>query len=152
MDTENLSRVWSRVVNGASGVQEPSDTELGRLRQMITAERYDTRVYTLLSIKSRCHVFRELADSERNHEKRLQTEYILRTGDTYSPPRREPSAPYILTAVKRCRENEIKSEKLYTDAARETKDTELARLFTELAGEEREHEGRLREILNRLTM
>lgn len=152
MDAENLDRVWKRVTDGIPEAEPPHDSELGRLRQMIAAERYDASVYTLLNIKSRCRTFKELADSERSHEKRLQTEYLLRTGDTYSPPPRFPSAPYILTAIKRCRENELKSVKLYTDSAETTKDPQLARLFSELADEERGHEKRLHEIIERLTV
>ncbi len=156
MDFENLARVWERVSGDTAEAEKGAapDPDISGLRGFIEEEEYTAAFYTLLAVKTRrCPMereFRRIAAREREHERRLQTEHFLRGGDTYTPYRRAPSAPYLLPALRRAWQGERNAAESYEAAASSATDPALAALYRELASDERDHESCMLALIREL--
>ena len=152
MDTENLMRVWERV---APEPQEPEPAWepdiVVRLRGFIENERDEAAVYGLLALKTRGSraekTLRSIAEEEKRHERRLQSAYFLLTGDTYAPPARHPSAPYLLKTLRERYMGETAGAEAYDRAAAEVPDEGIQATLREIAADERRHGALLRSII-----
>lgn len=89
----------------------------------------------------------ELSSQERDTEKRLQTEYLLLTGDTLALPPSRPGASGLLRALRDSYEAELKNAAAYDAAAGAL--PALRELFRKLAARERAHAAVLRGIIAR---
>lgn len=90
-----------------------------------------------------------LCGQERDTEKRLQTEYLLLTGDTLALPPSRPGAPYLLRALRDAYEAELKNAAAYESAAGALPRCALRELYRELAARERAHAALLRGVIGR---
>ncbi len=152
-DLDNLSRVWLRV-KGSDQKEAPGDGFLGKLRTYINMEAAHADMYTLLAIKSKGgpaeRVFKRAAEDERRHEKLLQTEYFLLSGDTLVPDSIKPSAAYLIEAVRQQYMEELRGAAGYEKEARSAADARTAALFTQLTRDERRHAAAMRALVERL--
>ena len=152
-DTENLSRVLERICSRPEG-RETAQAGSGRLGEFIRQEAASAAMYTLLAIKTRGGpaeaVFKRAAQDERRHEKLLQTEYFLLEGDTYPAAKEEPSAPYLLEAVRRQYIDEKRAAEAYEAAAKASSDGRAAAMYRELARDERRHAAAMRALVERI--
>lgn len=152
-DTENLARVLERICNPPENHRQSQDNS-GRLREFIRQEAASAAMYTLLAIKTKGGpaeaVFKRAAQDERRHEKLLQTEYFLLRGDTCPAAKEQPSAPYLLEAVRRQYIDELNSAAVYEEAAKASPEGRAAAMYKELARDERRHAAAMRALVERL--
>ncbi|MGM9521051.1 MAG: ferritin family protein [Oscillospiraceae bacterium] len=153
-DLENLGKVWERVSPpDSTGAPESAPDTAGWLRNFIDGEAADAAMYTLLALKTKGssaeRVLRRIAADERHHEKRLQTEYFMLTGDTWMPRTRQPSAPYLLAALRERYIEEQKGAENYESAAKKTEEPRLRAMLFELARDERRHALAIRSLVDK---
>ena len=136
-DMENLEKVWRRVSPPA---EEPGGGTGGlreRLAGLIRREAAGAAMYTLLAIKTKGspaeRAFRRAASDGERHEKQLQAEYFLLTGDTCPVPREEPSAPYLLEAARRQYIEELSLSKEYESLASAAGEEGEGQVFSQLS-------------------
>ena len=152
VDTENLKRVWERVAPETPEPEPAWEPDIVvRLRGFIENERDETAMDGLLVLKTRGSraekTLRSILEDERRHERRLQSAYFLLIGDTYAPPARHPSAPYLLKALRERYMGETAGAEAYDRAAAETDDESLREALREIAADERRHAGLLRSMI-----
>ena len=157
-DVENLLRVWPRVTGEEPGDMKtlpgPPEDLAARIGELIDDEEADAAMYTLLAMKTRGSRaegrLRRLASEERAHGRRLQSEYFMLTGDTWTPKKRHPSAPYLLRALRERYIGEMQGAANYETLAQQMQDPRLRTMFFELGRDERRHAGVVREIIESL--
>ena len=91
LDNRTFQRVWQRVAGstGAPAAAPPeADTLTDLLAECIRAKAAGAAFYTALSqrIRTRRQQLLGIAAQERAHQKELQVEYFLRTGERCVPP------------------------------------------------------------------
>jgi rubrerythrin len=153
---ENIQQVLERAKSAAptppSG--DGASKTAAQLREFIGDEAEDAAMYTLLAIKTKGspaqQVLNGIAADERQHEKRLQAEYFMLTGDTFSPKVGKPSAPFLLPALRQRYIGETSGAEAYEKAAKETQNASLRALYFELARDERRHARSIRSLIDRL--
>ena len=150
-DLENLGRVLQRIAPSAQPEPEP---EIPCLRDMIRQKSAQAAMYTLLALKTKGgpveNVFQSTARDERRHEKMLQTEFFLLTGDTCPPCDEQPSAPYLLEAVRKQYIEEVRSAENYERAAKDSPSPRSSALYSQIAADERRHAAAMRALVERL--
>ena len=89
LDNRTFQRVWQRVA-GSTGAPAPpeTDTLTDLLAECIRAKAAGAAFYTALSqrIRTGRQQLLGIAAQERAHQKELQVEYFLRTGERCVPP------------------------------------------------------------------
>ena len=105
LDNRTFQRVWQRVAGstGAPAAAPPeADTLTDLLAECIRAKAAGAAFYTALSQRIRAgrQQLLGIAAQERAHQKELQVEYFLRTGERCVPP---AACPRLGTAAQELR-------------------------------------------------
>ena len=156
-EIKNISKVWERVYSDDGVTEAPQDqgqSLTAMLREFIDDEAMDAATYTLLAVKTKGtpgeKLLKNLAEDERRHERSLQSEYFLLTGDTWTPRKRYPSAPYLLSALRERFIAEQRGADKYEETAKTVTDEQLRTVLFELARDERRHARELRRLVERM--
>ena len=154
-DKETFLRVWGRVLPSEGWESEScgcGDDEAERLRGFITARRQSAAVYrTLLSrggSSRAAQVLRRLLQEAQAQEKRLQREYFLLTGDTFSPRVRVQHEAGFLSGLRRCYGEEQRACDEYRKGAERTENKELSALYRTFAANCERRRDRLRTLID----
>lgn len=154
-----FNSVWQRVGGGSgdassSCAAEPErtdgpDGDARQLREFMDAEYMSASFYTALasrvSGRQRALLLQAACD-EKKHLRRLQLEYYLLTGETWSAPRYENDRSGVLSQLRTAYLTEMKTADGYRSAARQTENAELAALWTEIASDEDRHAAAARQM------
>lgn len=151
LDNRTFQRVWQRVAGstGAPAAAPPeADTLTDLLAECIRAKAAGAAFYTALSQRIRAgrQQLLGIAAQERAHQKELQVEYFLRTGERCVPP---AACPRLGTAAQDLRcvyTQELKlAERL--DAAANTVPSPLHQTLAAMAQQDRCHAQAVRNLL-----
>lgn len=130
-----------------------SERELETLREAIKDELTDAQIYRYLARQAPFpqarRTLQAIADEESGHARTLQAMLFLITGETARfvvqlPP--QPRLPWRDRLREQCRE-ELQGGNRYAQAARQTRDVCLRRVYRRLSRDEFHHAERLRELL-----
>ena len=161
---DKFDAVWRRVMSESAksnpqySATRPNapDAELAqaaRLRKFMDDEANDAQLYGLLAsmFSGRARgTLCSIAANERYHLKKLRTQYFIRTGKTYRPPR---ACPFIRSAPETLRlkvMDEAEGARAYQNAANETGYDDLAETYRRLASDEMRHAQMLSDIIESL--
>ena len=151
LDNRTFQRVWQRVAGSMDApVTTPpeADTLTDLLAECIRAKAAGAAFYTALSQRIRAgrQQLLGIAAQERAHQKELQVEYFLRTGERCVPP---AACPRLGTAAQDLRcvyTQELKlAERL--DAAANTAPSPLHQTLAAMAQQDRCHAQAVRNLL-----
>lgn len=151
LDNRTFQRVWQRVAGstGAPAAAPPeADTLTDLLAECIRAKAAGAAFYTALSqrIRTGRQQLLGIAAQERAHQKELQVEYFLRTGERCVPP---AACPRLGTAAQDLRcvyTQELKlAERL--DAAADIAPSPLHQTLSAMAQQDRCHAQAVRNLL-----
>lgn len=146
----NFNSVWSRVTGASAACAEPASL----LERFSANEVYDAAYYSALASKTRSFTARKLfcalSADENSHVRRLRPAYFLLTGQSLAPAAPGVSLPPSLLDAVRIRHGEELSAAAEYDRAADTwPDRDAARLFAELAADERRHAAELKRLLEK---
>ena len=147
---KNFSSVWQRV-NPANSPPAASPTDdRAVLQHMIQKEHESQSLYRHLASRTRGRNsarFLAMAQDEARHLKRLQLEYLLLTGDSYSPAAFTLPREGTVTLIRMAYIDEAAAEKGYLDAARNTQRQNLQKIYLAHSADENRHGTILRAML-----
>jgi len=149
----DFESVWERVsqqqdTDTAAPDRAPGESE--RLRAFMLSAGNAAALYAALArrFKGAAPVLTRLAADERAHLRALELEYYLLTGDSFTPPARQPEdGAHLLSTLRGAWQAEGRSEQSYLHAA---SISELGPLYRAHAENERRHRAMLRELISRV--
>ena len=151
LDNRTFQRVWQRVAGGTGApvtALPETDTLADTLAECIRAKAAGAAFYTVLAQRVRTgrQQLLRIAAQERAHQKELQVEYFLHTGERCVPP---AACPRLGTAAQDLRcvyTQELKlAERL--DAAANTAPSPLHQTLAAMAQQDRCHAQAVRNLL-----
>lgn len=149
-DLGGFDQVWRRVNGGAPSLPpQPQSTGAATLRSFIERASEAAAFYAALSARSggAMRTLRRLAAEEREHLRRLQVEYFLKSGDTCAPGRSCPMRGSVLGDLRKAYLGELANAEQFRSAAQTAETPELAALYRELAEAEAAHAAALRGLI-----
>lgn len=151
LDNRTFQRVWQRVAGstGAPVTALPeTDTLADTLAECIRAKAAGAAFYTALAqrIRTGRQQLLRIAAQERAHQKELQVEYFLHTGERCVPP---AACPRLGTAAQdlRCVYTQELALAQRLDAAADTAPSPLRETLTAMAQQDRCHAQSVRNLL-----
>ena len=145
----NFDSVWQRVNPAATAAAPPAD-DRAVLQRMIQDEYESHSLYKCLASRTNgknARLFSSLAADEARHLKHLQLEYLLLTGDSYSPASYDCPREGVVTLIRTAYVGEAGAEKFYLDSARATSRQSLQKMFLAHSADENRHGRMLRSML-----
>lgn len=151
LDNSTFQRVWQRVAGGTGApvtALPETDTLADTLAECIRAKAAGAAFYTALAQRVRTgrQQLLRIAAQERSHQKELQVEYFLRTGERCVLP---AACPRLGTATQDLRS--IYTQELALaqrlDAAADTAPSPLRETLTAMAQQDRCHAQSVRNLL-----
>lgn len=147
LDNRTFQRVWQRVAGGAAAPPE-TDSLTDLLAECIRAKAAGAAFYAALAKRVRTGRQQLLGISaqERAHQKELQVEYFLRTGERCIPP---AACPRLGTAAQdlRCVYTQELTLAEQLGAAADTAPSPLRETLTAMAQQDRCHAQSVRNLL-----
>lgn len=151
---QGFDKLWERVIKKEEpeAFTAPVSARADRvLRRLMDAEAGEAADYERLAAQfsGPCRaVLLKILREEGGHLKKLQTEYFLHTGDSYTPnAAAKPSMEGAFTALRACWLREQQGAEDYLQAAKGDYNSGLKSLFGELASEETYHAAQLRRLI-----
>jgi Uncharacterized conserved protein len=136
----------------ASEKRHHEDRDIRTLKDFIDYEYQTIQLYKKLAMCctgfNRQELMRISAD-EKMHMCKLQTELFLISGDTHCPTPVCTRIDGVMRALSMAYRHELEAEEAYLDAAKETRRSELARLYRCIAEDECRHAKTIRGIIER---
>lgn len=151
LDNRTFQRVWQRVAGGAgapAAAPPEADTLTDLLAECIRAKAAGAAFYTALAqrIRTGRQQLLGIAAQERAHQKELQVEYFLRTGERCVPP---AACPRLGAAVQdlRCVYTQELALAQRLDAVADTAPSPLREALAAMAQQDRCHAQTVRNLL-----
>ncbi len=147
---KNFDNVWKRVNPTASSTTPSGGDDRAALQYMIQKEHESQSLYKHLAARTKgknSARFSAMASDEARHLKRLQLEYLLLTGDSYSPAAFVVPREGTVTLIRMAYMDEAAAEKGYLDAARTTQKQNLQKIYLAHSADENRHGMILRSML-----
>ena len=151
LDNRTFQRVWQRVAGGAgtpAAAPPETDTLTDLLAECIRAKATGAAFYIALAKRVRTgrQQLLGIAAQERAHQKELQVEYFLRTGERCVPP---AACPRLGTAVQdlRCVYTQELALAQQLGAAADTAPFPLRETLAAMAQQDRRHAQTVRNLL-----
>lgn len=151
LDNRTFQRVWQRVAGGAgapAAAPPETDSLTDLLAECIRAKAAGAAFYAALAKRVRTgrQQLLGIAAQERAHQKELQVEYFLHTGERCVPP---ATCPRLGTAAQdlRCVYTQELALAQRLDAAADTAPSPLRETLTAMAQQDRYHAQSVRNLL-----
>ena len=151
LDNRTFQRVWQRVAGGTAApaaAPPEADTLTDLLAECIRAKAAGAAFYTALAkcIRTGRQQLLGIAAQERAHQKELQVEYFLRTGERCVPP---AACPRLGTTAQDLRSVYTQERALAQrlDAAADTAPSPLRETLAAMAQQDRCHAQTVRNLL-----